>query len=113
MSIDSPSANPVEEKVGSGNVKLNCRWDSPAYYVGWYKDGSLVYAIDFVSKSVLEDTMSATSSYEDGSSELTITGSSLADSGSYTCVVGCGAKDVALDDIPEALKDSKEVCFYG
>ena len=57
--------------------------------------------------------MSATSSYEDGSSELTITGSSLADSGSYTCVVGCGAKDVALDDIPEALKDSKEVCFYG
>ena len=43
---------------------------------------------------------------------MTIPGSELADSGNYTCVVSCEARDMAFDDIPEALRDSKEVCFY-
>ena len=112
VSIDLPPNDPVERTVGT-SVTLNCTWDSTAYYFGWYKDGSLVYAMDLAFGEVLTDTQSATSSYEGRYSELTIPGSSLADSGSYTCVVSCEARDVALDDIPEALRDSKDVLFYG
>ena len=103
VSIDTPSNDPVEMTVGA-SVTLNCTWNSTTYYVGWYKDGNLVYALDLASSEVLNNTLSATSSYEGRFSELTFPGSSLADSGSYTCVVGCEAK---------ALKDSKEVLFYG
>ena len=112
VSIGSPSDDPVEKTVGT-SVTLNCAWYPTAYYLGWYKDGSLVYAMDLASGEVLNNTLSATSSYEGRYSELTIPGSSLADSGSYTCVVSCEARDMAFDGIPEALRDSKEVLFYG
>ena len=119
VSIELPTENPVENRLPHGNlvysnyIYLRCIWNSTAYYVGWYKDDNLVYAEDFASNTVLKNTMRAPSSYASRYSSLSIPRSSLADSGIYTCVVGCGAKDVALDDIPEALKDSKEVCFYG
>ena len=112
VSIDSPSDNPVEMTLGN-SVTMNCTWESTAYYVGWYKDGYLVYALDLASSEVLTDTPSVTSSYEGRYSELTIPGSELADSGNYTCVVSCEVRDMAVDDIPEALEDSKEVSFYG
>ena len=69
--------------------------------------------MDLASNGVLNNILSATSSYEGRYSELTIPGSELADSGNYTCVVSCEARDMAFDDIPEALRDSKEVCIYG
>ena len=112
VSIDTPSNDPVERTVGT-SVTLNCTWNSTAYYVDWYKDGSLVYAMDLASSEVLNNTLNATAYYEGRYSELTIPSSSLTDSGNYTCVVSCGARDMAFDDIPEALRDSKEVCFYG
>ena len=112
VSIVSPPNDPVERTVGT-SVTLNCTWDSTAYYFGWYKDGILVYAMDLASSKVLNNTLSATSSYEGRYSELTIPGSSLADSGNYTCVVSCEARDMVFDYKPEALKDSKEVLLYG
>ena len=112
VSIDSPPNDPVEKTVGT-SVTLNCTWDSTAYYFGWYKNGSLVYALDLASGEVLNNTLNATLSYEGRYSELTIPGSSLADSGNYTCVVSCEARDMAFDDIPGTLEDSKEVCFFG
>ena len=112
VSIGSPSDDPIERTVGT-SVTLNCTWNSTAYYVGWYKDGYLVYAMDLASSEVLNNTLSAASSYEGRYSELTIPGSELADSGNYTCVVSCEVRDMAFDDIPEALEDSKEVSFYG
>ena len=69
--------------------------------------------MDLASGEVLNNTLSATSSYEGRYSELTIPGSSLADSGNYTCVVSCEARDMAFDNIPGTLEDSKEVCFFG
>ena len=69
--------------------------------------------MDLASGEVLNNTLSVTSSYEGRYSELTIPGSELADSGNYTCVVSCEARDMAFDDIPGTLEDSKEVCFFG
>ena len=114
VSIVTPITNPVEWRLpGSDFVFFRCRWNSTAYYMGWYKDDNLVYAIDLVSNTVIMDTLSAVSSYSSRYSLLSIPRTSLADSGNYTCVVGCEARDVALDDIPEALKDSKKLCLYG
>ena len=110
--IDSPSDDLVERTVGT-NVTLNCAWYPTTYYVGWYKDDSLVYALDLASGEVLNNTLNATSSYEGRYSELTIPGSELADSGNYTCVASCEARDMAFGDIPGTLKGSKEVCIYG
>ena len=112
VSIDTPSNDPVERTVGT-SVTLNCTWYPTAYYVGWYKDDSLVYAMDLASNDVLNNKLSATSSYEGRYSELTIPGSELADSGNYTCVASCEARDMAFGDIPGTLKGSKEVCIYG
>ena len=112
VSIGSPSDDPVERTVGT-SVTLNCTWNSTAYYVDWYKDDSLVYAMDLTSNEVLNNSLNATSSYEGRYSELTFSDSSLADSGNYTCVVSCEARDMAFGDIPGALKDSKEVLFYS
>ena len=97
-------------------MTLQCSWNSSSYYVGWYKDGSLIYSEDLSVPSVLTPASAGlfvVSGYNDRSSNLTILSSSVADSGNYTCVVSCGARDVNFVDIPSDLSSSISVSVYG
>ena len=97
-------------------MTLQCSWNSSSYYVGWYKDGSLIYSEDLSVPSVLTPASArlfVVSGYNDRSSNLTILSNSVANSGNYTCVVSCGARDVNFVDIPSDLSSSISVSVYG
>ena len=121
INILSPSAIPIpilmsdskENCVSSlSNVTLQCSWNSSSYYVGWYKDGSLIYSEDLSVPSVLtpaSEGLTVVSDYNDRSSNLTILSSSVADGGNYTCVVSCGARGVEFSNISSTLMDTVQV----
>ena len=117
MPVPTVTSDSIENCVSSqSNVTLQCSWNSSSYYVGWYKGGSLIYSEDLSVPSVLTPASAGlfvVSDYNDRSSNLTILSSSVADGGSYTCVVSCGAKDVKFLDVPSELSSSISVSVYG
>ena len=94
---------------------MTCMWDTPVYYVAWYKDGVLISREDLASGTTLMSPsgVSVASSYEDSQSILTIANISITDTGNYTCAVSCGAKDVAFNMIVDDLKSTSLVTDYG
>jgi hypothetical protein len=95
-------------------ISLQCMWTSPSYYVGWYKDGNLIYSEDLAQSNVLQaaaDGLTVASSYGGRSSNLTLLSSTSDDSGNYTCVVGCDAR-VNFTLIPSGLTDTTNLCIY-
>ena len=94
---------------------MTCTWDTPVYYVAWYKDGVLISSEDLASGTTLTSPsgVNVTSSYEDRWSILTIANVSIRDIGNYTCAVSCGAKDVAFNMIANDLKSTRLVTDYG
>ena len=100
----STTVEPSEYSLGD-EVNVNCTWDTPVYYVAWYKDGVLISSEDLASGTPLMSPsgVNVTSSYEDSRSILTIESSSITDIGNYTCAVSCGAKDVAFNMIADDL----------
>ena len=98
------------------DVTLQCSWSSPSYYVAWYKDGGLIYSEDL---SVPDVTMEASvgfvveSNYSSRTSTLTISTSSIDDSGNYTCAVSCRARDVDFLMINSNLASSIIVAVFG
>ena len=117
MPVPTVTSDSIENCVSSQtNVTLQCSWNSSSYYVGWYKDGSLIYSEDLSVPLVLKPASArlfVVSDYNDRSSNLTILSSSVADSGSYTCVVSCGARVVSFVDISSELSSSISVSVYG
>ena len=102
---------------------MTCTWDTPVYYVAWYKDGVLISSEDLASGTTLMSPsgVSVASSYEDIQSILTIESASVTDIGNYTCAVSCGAKDVAFNMIADDLLSTVTIlskaegnsCFYN
>jgi hypothetical protein len=110
------SSDPVNCTIAPSSIALECSWSTPSYYVGWYKGGSLIYSEDLSVPSVVtpaSEGLLIVSDYNDRSSNLTILSSSVADSGSYTCVVSCGARVVSFVDISSELSSSISVSVYG
>ena len=98
------------------NVTLQCSWSSPSYYVAWYKDGGLIYSEDLSVPNVLMEASGGfvvVSSYSSSTSTLTILSSSIDDSGTYTCAVGCRAINTSFSDIPPEVTDYIVVSVYG
>ena len=100
----STTVEPSEYSIGD-KVNMTCTWDTPVYYVAWYKDGVLISSEDLVSGTTLMSPsgVSVASSSEDSQSILTIVDASITDTGNYTCAVSCGAKDVAFNMIADDL----------
>ena len=100
----STAVEPSEYTIGD-KVNMTCTWDTPVYYVAWYKDGVLISSEDLVSGTTLMSPsgVSVASSSEDSQSILTIADASITDTGNYTCAVSCGAKDVAFNMIADDL----------
>ena len=117
MPVPTVSSDSIENCVSSlSNVTLQCSWSSSSYYVGWYKDGILIYSEDLSVPSVLTPASAGlfvVSNYNDRSSNLTILSSSVADGGNYTCVVSCGARVVNFVDVPSDLSSTISVSVYG
>ena len=110
------SSDPVNCTIAPSSIALECSWSTPSYYVGWYKDGSLIYSEDLSVPSVLtpaSEGLFVISDYNDRSSNLTILSSSVADSGNYTCVVSCGARGVDFSNINSTLMDTVKVLVFG
>ena len=98
------------------DISLQCSWNTPVYYVSWYKNGMLIYEEDLVTSSVLMGPppgISVDSGYTTMMSTLTVAGAALDDSDSYTCAVTCWAKGVELGMIAGNLQDTAEVFVYG
>ena len=110
----STTVEPLEYSLGY-EVSVTCTWDTPVYYVAWYKDRVLISSEDLASGTTLMSPsgVNATSSYENSWSILTIESASITDTGNYTCVVTCGAKDVAFNMIADDLKSTTLVTVYG
>ena len=100
----STTVEPSEYSLGD-KVNVTCTWDTPVYYVAWYKDGALISSEDLASGTTLMSPsgVSVASNYEDSQSILTIESASITDTGNYTCAVSCGAKDVAFNMIADDL----------
>ena len=94
---------------------MTCAWDTPVYYVAWYKDGVLISSEDLASGTTLisPSGVRVASSYEGRQSILTIESASITDTGNYTCAVSCGAKDVVFNMIADDLKSTTLVTVYG
>ena len=99
----------------SDMLNVTCTWDTPVYYVAWYKDGVLFSSEDLANGTTLMSPpgVSVASSYEGSQSILTIESASITDTGNYTCAVTCGAKDVAFNMIADDLKSTNLVTVYG
>ena len=110
----STTVEPLEYSLGD-EVSVTCTWDPPVYYVAWYKDRVLISSEDLASGTTLMSPsgVNATSSYENSRSILTIESASITDTGNYTCVVTCGAKDVAFNMIADDIKSTTLVTVYG
>ena len=109
----STTVEPSEYSLGDV-VNVTCTWDTPVYYVAWYKDGVLISSEDLASGNTLMSPsgVSVANSYEDRQSILSIANISITDTGNYTCAVSCGAKDVAFNMIDD-LKSTILVTDYG
>ena len=94
---------------------MNCTWDTPVYYVAWYKDRVLISSEDLASGTTLMSPsgVNVTSIYEDSQSLLTIENISITDIGNYTCAVSCGAKDFVFNMITDDLKTTSFMTVYG
>ena len=102
--------------IAPNSIALECSWSTPSYYVGWYKDGILIYSEDLSVPRVPTPASAGlfvVSDYNDQSSNLTILNSSVTDSGNYTCVVSCGARDVDFSNINSTLMGTVEVLMFG
>ena len=110
----STTVEPSEYSLGD-EVNVTCTWDPPVYYVAWYKDGIVISSEDLASGTTLMSPsgVTVTSSYENSWSILTIESASITDTGNYTCVVTCGAEDVAFNMIDDDLKSTTLVTVYG
>ena len=110
----STTVEPPEYSLGD-KVNVTCTWDTPVYYVAWYKDGVLISSEDLASGTTLMSPSGVkfTSSYENRRSILTIESASITDTGNYTCAVSCEAKDVAFNMIADDLKSTTLVTVYG
>ena len=110
----STTVEPLEFSLGD-KVNVTCTWDTPVYYVAWYKDGVLISSEDLASGTTLMTPygVNVTSSYENRRSILTIESASITDTGNYTCAVSCGAKDVVFNMIADDLKSTTLVTVYG
>ena len=117
MPVPTVTSDSIGNCVSSlSTVTLHCSWSSSSYYVGWYKDGRVIYSEDLSVPSVLTPASAGlfvASGYHDRSSNLTILSSSVADGGNYTCVVSCGARVVNFVDIPSDVSSSISISVYG
>ena len=110
------SSDPDNCTIAPSSVALKCSWSTPSYYVGWYKDGILIYSEDLSVPSVLTPASAGlfvVSDYSNRSSNLTIMSSNISDSGNYTCVVSCGARGVNFSNISSTLMDTVQVLVFG
>ena len=111
----SPVESTSNYPAGS-EISIQCSWDISVYHVAWYKNGMLIYEEDLAASSVLMEPpqgISVDSGYTTMMSTLTIVSAALGDSGSYTCAVTCGAKEVEFGLIAGNLQDTAEVFVYG
>ena len=110
----STTVEPSEYSLGD-EVHVNCTWDTPVYYVAWYKDGVLISSEDLASGTTLMSPsgVNVTSSYENSQSILTIENISITDTSNYTCAVSCGAEDVVFNMIADDIKSTTLVTVYG
>ena len=109
------SSDLVNCTIAPNTITLQCFWSNTSNYVAWYKDGVLISSEDLASNTTLMSPSvgAVSSSFDDGISVLTIMNSNFNDSGNYTCVVSCGARNVEFDNITPTLLDTIQVLVFG
>ena len=119
VSVSVDPVGTLEHRFTANNsnitINLTCTWDTPVYFVAWYKDGVLISSEDLpIATTLVSPTgVSVASSYANRLSILTIVNASITDTGNYTCAVSCGAKNVTFNMIPDDLKSTSLVADYG